>query len=125
MFKIAIGGAIALAGAVLAAAPIQASPGQSAAAAYSPATGAYGIATFGNTLDIAKSAALQDCVGAGGTDCQIAASVTDGCVVLIVDADGDWHGGFGSSVDAAAARAYSAGPGLDPAGAQQKGDCTY
>jgi Domain of unknown function (DUF4189) len=125
MLKIAVGSAIALMGAVLVASPIQASPGQSAAAAYSPATGAYGIATFANTLDIAKSAALQDCAGAGGTDCQIAATVTDGCVVLIVDADGDWHGGYGSSIDAAAARAYSVGTGLDPAGAQQKGDCTY
>jgi hypothetical protein len=125
MLKIVVGSAIALAGAVVLAAPIQASPGQSAAVAYSPATGAFGLATYANTVEIATSAAIQDCVGVGGTDCQIAATVTDGCVVLILDRHDNWHGGYGSSIDAAAARAYGAGIPLDPVGAQQKGDCTY
>lgn len=70
-----------------------------AAIAYSPATGAIGT-SFAPNKQHANDLAMMYCYQFGGTDCQVAAINSDGCVALALS-DTNWHGGYGANMNEA------------------------
>lgn len=67
-----------------------------AAIAYSPEKNTVGT-SFAPTKQHAVDLAMMYCFQFGGTDCQVAASNTNGCVALAVS-DTNWHGGLGANL---------------------------
>jgi len=84
-----------------------------AAISYSPTTGKIGDAWTTTDMETTKKLAYNFCVQFGGTDCTDAAWVGDGCVALVVAADGRWHGGDGPTLDAAVGNAINLNNGGD------------
>lgn len=67
---------------------------------FSPATGAFGWSNNATSKDQASDVAMGYCKQYGGTDCQMAAWASDRCVAL-ARSDTNWHGGLGSTIEAA------------------------
>ena len=97
---VAGGAAVAAATAMLIVAPANAADTW-AVISYSPATGAYGWANQSSTEQDATNRATGFCIQYGGTDCQKAAWVRNGCAALATKPDGAWHGGIGPTTAAA------------------------
>lgn len=100
--------AAALAGfAVTGAAPAGAAPADvSAAIAYAPDTGSIGWAVDVDSHAEAEGNAMSQCAENGG-DCQVVASVVNGCVAFAVGADDTWAGAHGPDKATAEANAVS------------------
>jgi hypothetical protein len=91
--------AVAAASVMLTVAPANAAD-KSAAIAYSPDDGVFGWSNFMDSEHDAQSRAVFDCVGKGGTSCQVASSISNGCVAL-AGTETHWSGGTGPSTEAA------------------------
>jgi hypothetical protein len=91
--------ALAAASVMLTAAPANAAD-KWAAIAYSPDDGVFGWSNFMDSEHDAQSRAVFDCVGKGGTGCQVASSTSNGCVAL-ADTETHWSGGTGPSTETA------------------------
>jgi Domain of unknown function (DUF4189) len=77
---------------------------------YSPAKGVFGWSNNANTKDQASNLAMNFCKQYGGTDCQLAASVSDNCAAL-ARSDTSWHGGLGPTIQAAESEAIAENKG--------------
>jgi hypothetical protein len=97
----------ALGGAAAATAAPASAANSYAAIAYSPATKTVGY-SVGPNAD-APARALSKCAE-HGDGCQLAASVTNGCVALALRSDGGWYGGYGATADEANNSALSSLP---------------
>lgn len=92
-------------------APTANAAGSWAAIAYSPDTSAYGYGYNASSKSEAEGIAMDYCYQYGGTDCQIAASNSTGCMAL-ADSPTHWAGGLGvTQADAEADALYSNGGG--------------
>jgi hypothetical protein len=96
---VAGGTAAAAAAVMLTVAPANAAD-KWAAISYSPDDGVFGWSNFNDSEHDAQSRAVFDCVGKGGTTCQVASSISNGCVAL-ADTETHWAGGTGPSTETA------------------------
>ena len=87
----------ALVGAVLFAAPTNAASGHFGAIAYSPDDNKFGWVNHVASKNDAIDGAIAQCETKGGTSCDWAAWNQDGCMAVLVDSDGNWAGGAGST----------------------------
>jgi hypothetical protein len=96
---VALGTAAAAAVAMLTVAPANAAD-KWAAIAYSPAEEVHAWSNFNDSEHDAMSRAIFSCVGKGGTQCELAGTISNGCVAL-ADTETHWAGGTGPSTSTA------------------------
>ncbi len=103
---VAAGAMTAAAAAMITVAPANAAD-KWAAIAYSPADEVFGWSNFNDSEHDAQSRAAFDCKGKGGTSCQVAVWIANGCVAL---ADNERQWAVGPGPDIATAESTAAAP---------------